>query len=464
MKRILKLISTTLLCVSLVACGEQQGLKDQLLGTWEPDSVVIKETILTIREVEDMGDDSLSDFSIIINDNGIAYLKDGDSSEQVTWEKTDDGILIGEVECSIEEDYVILENNGIQIRLKKSSDEQMNTIVEENNNESEETEDFKNEAIENDILEIINSDVNSTITSLNEKFDLLVSETGSYEEYLENKSKIDEFYLTIEIEMKELGNRIASNSEEYFRYIVATVDHDDIDALNGALDEYYDQVVNSACDSVYDGVSNGLLDKILDAYYYGVIDIAYNEDKIDYEAYSAASSEAYEQWSDAFSSNYAIWSDMFSLFYNYWADVNSELIYQNNYDIESIIINLDEPSFGEESSNLILEEENIENSSDIEIETNGVKEEILDDSKWRDFLARYEAWVDDYIAFLEKYNENPLDLTLITEYGTLTVDQIQWATDASELEGELSDEELVLYLETLTRINAKLNDAILNLY
>ncbi len=80
-------------------------------------------------------------------------------------------------------------------------------------------------------------------------------------------------------------------------------------------------------------------------------------------------------------------------------------------------------------------------------------------SDWEQFLIDYEAWVDDYIAFLEKYNENPSDLTLLTEYGTLAADQIQWATDASELEGELSGEELTLYLETMTRINLKLINA-----
>ena len=77
---------------------------------------------------------------------------------------------------------------------------------------------------------------------------------------------------------------------------------------------------------------------------------------------------------------------------------------------------------------------------------------------WREFLREYEAWVDSYIEFMEKYNENPTDLTLLTDYMKLMDEYIEWAEKAENVEVELanSPEALKEYMETLTRIIGKL--------
>ncbi len=45
-----------------------------------------------------------------------------------------------------------------------------------------------------------------------------------------------------------------------------------------------------------------------------------------------------------------------------------------------------------------------------------------------DFLDRYEKWMDDYLAVLEKYMKNPLDAELVTKYMELSGEAVNWAT------------------------------------
>jgi len=79
---------------------------------------------------------------------------------------------------------------------------------------------------------------------------------------------------------------------------------------------------------------------------------------------------------------------------------------------------------------------------------------------WKQFLIEYEQWVDRYIELLKKYNENPTDLTLLTEYIEQMEEIADWADKADKLEDDLTGEDLNEYLTTLTRIITKLNHAI----
>jgi hypothetical protein len=76
---------------------------------------------------------------------------------------------------------------------------------------------------------------------------------------------------------------------------------------------------------------------------------------------------------------------------------------------------------------------------------------------WREFLRLYEEWVDEYIEFMEKYNADPTNLSLITEYLELTIKMLEWVEMADELEDELTGDDLREYLATLTRIILKLS-------
>ena len=79
-------------------------------------------------------------------------------------------------------------------------------------------------------------------------------------------------------------------------------------------------------------------------------------------------------------------------------------------------------------------------------------------TEWRQFLKDYEAWVDDYVALMEKYNEDPENLELLNESVALAMDALEWANRADELEDDIPLEDISEYLETLSRILQKIYD------
>lgn len=72
-------------------------------------------------------------------------------------------------------------------------------------------------------------------------------------------------------------------------------------------------------------------------------------------------------------------------------------------------------------------------------------------------MKAIEGFFDDYIAFMKKYNKNPQDLALISQYGTMleSYGEAMQALDSID-EDKLTDKEHKTYLKTLDRINKKL--------
>lgn len=85
---------------------------------------------------------------------------------------------------------------------------------------------------------------------------------------------------------------------------------------------------------------------------------------------------------------------------------------------------------------------------------------VSNDDEWREFLADYEDWVDDYIVLLEKYEANPTDMSILTEYTEMAAEVSEWANKADEIEESLDAEDLAEYTSTLTRIIEKLNNSL----
>ena len=57
-----------------------------------------------------------------------------------------------------------------------------------------------------------------------------------------------------------------------------------------------------------------------------------------------------------------------------------------------------------------------------------------------DFLDKYEKWMDDYLAVLEKYMENPMDAELVTKFTELSGEALNWATQWGALYDCAGDE------------------------
>ena len=109
-------------------------------------------------------------------------------------------------------------------------------------------------------------------------------------------------------------------------------------------------------------------------------------------------------------------------------------------------------------------------SEETDEETEDVVEDDADgvDPELKKFLESYEAYIDEYIDFMLKMNENPDDIMLIAEYGDMLVKYAEFAEAVEEYDAkydndEMSDADMKYYIEVMTRIDQKLIDASLSL-
>ena len=89
-------------------------------------------------------------------------------------------------------------------------------------------------------------------------------------------------------------------------------------------------------------------------------------------------------------------------------------------------------------------------------------EEATLDYDWRQFLEEYEAWVDEYIELLKKYNDNPTDMSILADYTEMMSELAEWSSRTEEVSDELekaSPAELAEYSAELARIASKLAQA-----
>lgn len=127
MKRILSILTTAILISTLlVGCGSKEVTpkQDPLLGTWAIDYVEADGVKYTISELEAMGDESLSGTQLVIKEGGKAYASDNTSGGIVDWEKNEDTITIGVMDCTLKDGVLSFEYGDGMIYMKKISDSQ----------------------------------------------------------------------------------------------------------------------------------------------------------------------------------------------------------------------------------------------------------------------------------------------------------------------------------------------------
>ena len=79
------------------------------------------------------------------------------------------------------------------------------------------------------------------------------------------------------------------------------------------------------------------------------------------------------------------------------------------------------------------------------------------DVEWRKFLKEYEDWVDDYVAMMKKYKENPTDMSILSDYTEMVSEMADWTSKADEIELSIVDTNDALeYSSELLRIAGKL--------
>ncbi len=88
-----------------------------------------------------------------------------------------------------------------------------------------------------------------------------------------------------------------------------------------------------------------------------------------------------------------------------------------------------------------------------------VSDSTSDNEEWRQFLKDYEEWVDDYIEIVKKYESNPTDTSILSDYTEMVSEMADWSERADEIEQELSDTDAALeYSGELLKIVNKLSE------
>ena len=310
------------------------------------------------------------------------------------------------------------------------------------------------------VLEEISNDFADVIKKLTQKLEKTFDAVGTtYEDYQKNKGLVDEWIELVLSETDALFVRTRENSIAYFKLIASDPDHKYSEFCDEALDEYYDAVYDEAMDEYYDSIYDEAMDDLYDEYYDGIIDKAY--DDIEYSEWSKVSSECYKTWLDASSAIYKKWLDESSYMYGLWLEVNSAFCWDDNFDVDAIVDQYekekvevedeqkenDETEKPEKSDNAVTPEP----TQSAETTTSGIRPEF------KEAMDSYEAFYDAYVELLIKYQENPTDWTLLTEYFDM-LEELSEMDEAFAAWGEedLSDEELAYYLEVSNRIMQKL--------
>lgn len=323
------------------------------------------------------------------------------------------------------------------------------------------------------IIAGIEGDFADTITFLQEKFDETNAAIGTtYEDYLENKQILTDWYDFVLAEETALFERTKERAIDYFKCIASSIDHEDYNAMNDAMDEFYDQIYDGAMDDFYDDVYDDLMDDAYDTYYDGIVEDGYDVDP--YAKWSSESSECYKAWSAASSDIYKCWSAASSTLYQYWSAVSSGF-YRDDYDVDAIIAEREreraeaaaqaeaakETETTEETE--IAEESDVTEAPKI-TETTATTETASDNSggirpEFKEAMDSYEAFFDEYIEFMTEYaNADATDLLeMLADYTEYMKQYVETMKEFEDLGNQdLSTEEALYYAEVSSRISRKL--------
>ncbi len=331
--------------------------------------------------------------------------------------------------------------------------------VESSPSNSQEVLDGDLEKFEN----LVMGDVEDTIEALLEEYNLLLADVDTYENYMSNTAAVEGFYEKVYVETVDLGIRLREYSVDMAEEILAS--DKSFDEKYDDFEIIYDCLYEDAGDEIYDEIYDGILDDMYDDLYDGVLDDGY--DNAEYAEWSAARSNEYEWWSDTRSEVYDEWSDCRSDIYDFWSDMRGEMwdddIERAYKKIEDFVEDIEKlENKGAESVDKLPEEtevgdENTNNSSTEE----SAEVDLIDGMRpdFKEAMDSYETFYEEYCDFMEKYNENSGDLSLIMEYTELLAQSSEmsekfeeWNTD------DLNDAEMKYYMEVNNRVAQMLLD------
>ena len=308
---------------------------------------------------------------------------------------------------------------------------------------------------------IVSTDVESTINELNTEWEKLKEEVNTYDIYLNEIEKVETYYDKIQSTTEQLCIRLYAYSANCAELILSSNKeyrdkYDDLEMIN-------DIIYKNACEEIKDRIYDGILEDIKDTFYDGIIKDA--EDTVPYSDWYDTSSDEYEMWYDTSSEVYEIYYDTGSDIYEFYYDLRGD-VYSN--DMESANKTLQDfqedvskiASKGGETNTQITEEtkssteDNIQETKPTEQTTsnnNGLSEEF------KNAMDSYESFMNEYVEFMKKYNANPTDPTLISQYSSMLQ---RYSEQVSAFDkwnsSDMSTEEASYYIEVQARVSQKL--------
>ena len=178
-----------------------------------------------------------------------------------------------------------------------------------------------------ELIMLISSDVETTLSEITAEYNTLISEIDTFEKYQENVDRIEAFYANTNSSAAQIIARLRGYSSVYAELVL------ELDMSNDhkydELEEIYNLIYEDACEEIYDGIYDGVLEDMYDTYYDGVIEDGY--DLVAYKVYSELHSDEYDMYSDCRSYVYDEYSDSRSDIYDFYSDVRSD-VYGDDID------------------------------------------------------------------------------------------------------------------------------------
>ncbi|MCL2046113.1 MAG: hypothetical protein FWG88_06985 [Oscillospiraceae bacterium] len=145
--------------------------------------------------------------------------------------------------------------------------------------------------------------------------------------------------------------------------------------------------------------------------------------------------------------------------------IESEILIRSSYriiranDTEIVLTNTsngDEVRFHRPSDDTIDNEDTIDNIITPSVQPQPPTTTV----DWVEFLEEYEAWVDRYIELQIKFDDDPNDFSILTEYMSMLDELMDWYDKSIEIELAISDNPAALaeYLTAMTRILEKMSE------
>lgn len=277
---------------------------------------------------------------------------------------------------------------------------------------------------------------------------------GDYKAFKKNESKLYDWCESAISESDSFIRRTEEKCKQYCFLMEDEVEHE-YDEMDEAAEEIYDRVYDGVLDDFYDDIYDDLMDDVYDDYYDDMMDKAY--DQLPYQEYSEQHSAIYKLWSDTSSAIYHLWSQGSSHVYEMWSAMSSA-IYRDNYDFKAVIADY-EKELKEEEEKVSVEQEKGPEAAEEETADAKVAEQNNGGMRpeFKEAMDGYEAFFDEYVAFMQKMSSDPGDFSMLAEYATFMLQYEDTMEKLDEIDEEdLSTEELAYYIEVTARIEQKL--------